>query len=241
MRFRKTIQRVTHAIDAISVAILRLFREEVVVIGDSHAAVFREKNLRRRFVRHVFSVTAVTGATVSGLENPNSKTQAMPLFMRRIQCSRANTTIVLLGEVDTGFVIWYRAEKHQTSVEAMLEKAIANYQNLLSTVGADSRVICISAPLPTIRDGQDWGAVANARKDVKATQLERTNLTLKFNRSMEEFCSQNGFIYLSFDQESLGNNGLVSPHLLNNDAADHHYATDRYAEMIADKLSMVMH
>lgn len=240
-RYRSTWVRLSNFIDSLRVRVMKLLREEVVVIGDSHAAVFRHHSIRTGFPRYVFNVVAVTGATVSGLKNPNSKTQAMPVFMDRIKRSRAKTTIVLLGEVDTGFVIWYRAEKHHASVDAMLESAITNYQSLLATIGDDSKVICISAPLPTIRDGQDWGAVANARKDVKATQLERTKLTQEFNGRMEAYCLQNGFTYLSFDRESIGENGLVADRLLNVNAADHHYAAEPYATMIKAKLIEVLH
>jgi len=118
----------------------------------------------------------------------------------------------------------------------MLNKAIKNYQKLIIDVSKKSRVICISTPLPTIHDGNSCGDVANARNDVNATQLQRTELTLRFNKEMQKFCESNGYVYLSFDEESVGENGLVNPCLLNSDPNDHHYDMEKYADMIISKL-----
>ena len=92
-------------------AVRRFFFEEILVIGDSHVDIFKHKDLRRQFNKLFFNVCSVGGATVSGLVNPNSTTQALPRFRKAIKSSKAKTTIVNLGEVDTGFVIWYRAQK----------------------------------------------------------------------------------------------------------------------------------
>ncbi|MCZ6804120.1 MAG: hypothetical protein O7D86_09360 [Proteobacteria bacterium] len=43
-------------------------------------------------------------------------------------------------------------------------------------------------------------------------------------------------LYLSFDEESVGENGLVDPFLLNSDPTDHHYDMEKYADMIINKL-----
>lgn len=210
--------------------------KEVLVLGDSHAKVFTAKRFKSAFPYHFFNIIKVAGATVSGLQNPNSKTQALPKFMDNLKKSTARTTIVLLGEVDVGFVIWYRAEKFKTPVDPNLEEAIVNYQKLLRTIAEKSHVICLSAPLPTIQDGQDWGEIANARKSIQSTQLQRTELTIQFNKRMQDFCETNGFIYLSFDDESLGENGLVNQYLINSEPNDHHYDTEKYADMIINKL-----
>ncbi len=202
------------------------------MLGDSHALVFTSKQFKTYFPNHFFNVLYVGGATVSGLQNPNSRTQALPIFRQTLENSRAETTIIILGEVDTGFVIWHRAEKHQTQVEVTLDTAIENYQSLLTTISKKSRVICISAPLPTIRDGQDWGKIANFRKGIKATHRQRTDLTIQFNKRIQEFCQKSGFFYLALDEESLGRNGLVRDDLINSNPNDHHYGREVYAKMI---------
>lgn len=214
----------------------RALYQEILVLGDSHAAVFEENNFRYAFPDIIFNVVSVGGATVSGLENPNSKTQALPIFRRAIAKSKAKIVIVLLGEVDTGFVIWYRAEKYNASVFNMLDNALTNYKKLLQELANERQVICLSTPLPTIKDGDTMGEVANARKEIKATQLQRTQLTLEFNDKMRNFCESKGIIYLSYDDESINADGIVAEYLLNDNSADHHYNNHVYAEMIIKKL-----
>lgn len=143
----------------------------------------------------------------------------------------------MLGEVDTGFVIWYRAHKYQDSVSAMTDKATNSYFHFLQEVSSLHDVVCISTPLPTIQDGNDWGEVANLRKEVTATQLERTDLTIQFNRQIQSLCLQHGISYIMLDNTSLGKNGLVINTLVNNDPNDHHYDPDAYSSLLINHLS----
>jgi hypothetical protein len=215
----------------------KLKMTEILVLGDSHSPVFTHSQFKQAFPNLSFNVVTVIGATASGLENPNSTTQAYPIFRNAAENSTAQKVIVMLGEVDTGFVIWYRAQKYQESVAAMMDKAIQCYANFLLELKTKFDVICISTPLPTIEDGNDWGDIANARREVKATQIERTALTLEFNGSMQKFCDQNGICYVMLDSESLGENGVVKPELRNRDPSNHHYDADSYAALLIQKLN----
>ena len=220
----------------LSVVVKRLFFTEILVLGDSHAEIFRHNAFNKRNSKYFFNVVSVGGATISGLENPNSKTQAMTIFRKNIQKSKANIIIVLLGEVDTGFVIWHKVEKYGLNLSEVLDKAITKYENFLKDLQAKgTKVICISAPLPTIKDNQNFGDVANLRKDIQATQFERTLLTLEFNSRIEQFCIQNNIEYISLDKESIGKNGVVKDELLNTNLLDHHYDQNSYAELILNK------
>ncbi len=214
----------------------RLTREEILVLGDSHVNVFNHKLFNAHFRECFFNVIAVTGATVSGLKNPNPKTQALSIFLKSIKRSKAKTVIVMLGEVDVGFVIWYRAEKHKAQVSEMLQQALDNYQNLLLTLAKERKVICVSTPYPTIQDGQNWGEIANFRKDVKASMAQRTELTARFNKTMQAFCLENNIAYLSLDSDTLNEAGSLDARFLNTDPLDHHYDADQYAQLIIDRL-----
>lgn len=210
--------------------------EEILVLGDSHTPVFNHSAFNKSFPESFFNVVTVIGATASGLENPNTKTQAYPIFKEALKQSSAKKIIVMLGEVDTGFVIWYRAKKYRESVAAMMDRAIASYSKFLQEVAEHHEVVCISTPLPTIKDGNDWGEVANLRREVTATQVERTVLTLQFNRAMQVFCQQHAIRYIMLDEDCMGENGIVSELLLNRDPTDHHYDQDRYAGLLIEKL-----
>lgn len=221
-------------------SIRRLLHEEILVIGDSHCAVFRNSYIRKRFSGLFFNCRIVQGATVSGLDNPNSKTRALPIFRESIKKFGGSTILTLIGEVDTGFVIWYRAKKHSEPVENSFNAAVHNYKIFLASCRKSHAVICISAPLPTIRDDDDWGDVANLRREIAASQYERTQLTLRFNKEMGDFCHTNDIGFIDLDRDSLATNGLVYEHLLNKNKTDHHYDQDSYAKLLAPGLKKAL-
>lgn len=214
--------------------------QEILVLGDSHSPIFNHPLFKEKFPNLFFNVLTVIGATASGLENPNSTTKAYPIFRKAIKQSTAKQVIIMLGEVDTGFVIWYRAQKYQESIAAMMDKAIASYSVFLAELKMHFEVVCISTPLPTIQDGNDWGDIANARREVTASQVERTALTLEFNRTMQGFCMKNGIRYVMLDDLSLGEHGIVKADLLNRDCNDHHYDSDQYSRLLVEGLTGVI-
>jgi hypothetical protein len=213
---------------------------EILVLGDSHTPIFNHPAFRRHFPDIIFNVVTVIGATASGLENPNTKTQAYPIFKKALNQSVANHVIIMLGEVDTGFVIWYRANKYQESVSVMMERAITSYGNFLKEVSKRFDVVCISTPLPTIQDDNDWGDVANARKEVTASLSERTSLTLQFNRYIQSFCDQHSISYLMLDGECIGQDGVISNQLVNSDPNNHHYDPDSYSQLLIKNLATLL-
>ena len=213
---------------------------EILILGDSHTPIFNHELFKEKFPDLFFNIHTVVGATASGLENPNSKTKAYPIFREAIKKSTAKQVIVMLGEVDTGFVIWYRAQKYQESVASMMDKAIESYSRFLLELAMRFEVVCISTPLPTIQDGNDWGDIANARRDVTALLVERTALTLEFNRIMQLFCRQNNIRYLMLDGLSLGEGGTVKTDLLNSDCNNHHYDPEQYSRLLVDGLTGVI-
>ncbi|MDI1279185.1 SGNH/GDSL hydrolase family protein [Methylobacter sp.] len=214
--------------------------QEILILGDSHSPIFNHPLFKEKFPNLVFNVLTVIGATASGLENPNSTTQAYPVFREAVSQTTAKKIIVMLGEVDTGFVIWYRAQKYQESVAAMLDKAIASYSKFLAELNLHFEVACISTPLPTIQDGNDWGDIANARREVTASQVQRTALTLDFNRAMQQFCGQNDIRYIMLDDVSLGDHGIVKTELLNSNSSNHHYDPERYSRLLVERLTGVI-
>jgi hypothetical protein len=208
----------------------------ILVLGDSHAEVFNHPIWTDLFPHHYFHVVSVAGATVSGLTNPNSATQAAPIFQAHLKALTNQTLVCLLGEVDVGFVIWYQAEKYGYSIQEMVVLALKKYQSFLLDLRNHGKVICISTPLPTIGDNNYWGDVSNKRKDVKATQRERTDLTLFFNTAMQIYCQSNCIDYVDCDKDLLAPNRLIHSNFLNPNPQDHHYDATKFATLLASKL-----
>jgi hypothetical protein len=215
----------------------RLIFEEVLVLGDSHSRVFHSRILRSSLKRHFFNVLNIGGATASGLDNPMSKTKAYSLFSSALQQTKANKVILMLGEVDTGYVIWYRAKKYNEEVGSMLERTVTTYQGFVEKVAHSGfSPVCVSTALPTIKDTAPRGEVAKARAIITASQKERTELTLEFNRQVARFCEELGAAFIDLDPQSLGPDGLVKPELLNPDPSNHHYHRPAHARLLAPHL-----
>jgi len=210
----------------------RAGQREVLVLGDSHVLPFLRMPVPVRLDGDFWRVISVEGATVSGLPNPRAKTQAMQRFGDALGDTNAREVVVCLGEVDTGFVIWHRAQAHEESVEAMLAQALSAYRALIEHIAERHRVTLISAPLPTIPDGPAHGEVARQRAGIRASQAERIALTRRFNDAMAQWARENGIHYLHLDAESLGPDGRVRADLLNPDISDHHYDRDAYRRLL---------
>ena len=211
--------------------------EYILVLGDSHAIVFKQWQFILGFPKKHFSVCSVGGATASGLENPNSKTQTYKIFTKALQFRNYKKIIIMLGEVDTGFVIWYRAQKYGVEVAEMFMQTVTKYADFLSELSTKTdKIIVISTPLPTIKDGAEWGEVANLRKEVKTTKQERTKLTIKFNKAIERYCLHAGLVFINLDQKCLTKTGSLKADLKSKNPRDHHYDQHNYSLLLIKSL-----
>jgi hypothetical protein len=212
-------------------------RKSILVLGDSHASVFDLLRMHLSILSYQVFVKSVGGATASGLENPNSKTRSLTIFNKAFSDKQPDIVILQLGEVDTGFVIWFRAEKYNVPVPDMMDKAIINYQKLIEEYNQKAKVVVVSAPLPTIKDGQSWGEIANARKDIVTSQVERTDLTVEFNLAIQKYCLKQNISYINLDAECRNEQGLIKEEYLNSDPNDHHYEQKKYCNLLSNHLN----
>jgi len=222
--------------------IVFLQKKRILVLGDSHVAVFKYINKNHK-TPYYFDTAYVSGATSLGIANPNSKTNALKIFKNKLQRTSKNTPVLIqMGEVDCGFVIWFLAEKKQTAVKEQFEKSIRNYKNFLlnEVIKKDfQKIIIMSATLPTLKENTEGlGEIANLRKEVKATQLERTELTLKYNQELKTFCEEHPELYfLDFDKDMLDTDGIIKKAFLNKDPLDHHNDLEAYSNLIVNRIN----
>lgn len=212
-----------------------IVKRNVLVIGDSHAKVFEKDIIKNQTPRINWNVVSVVGATLSGLDNPNSKTQALPVFEWALSASRYESIVFQLGEVDLGFVIHYRSKFNNVDVDSAFNKALENYKNLILKAKKQAPVLVMSTCLPTISD-DSTGDVANARKEIDIGQLERTRMTLLFNEKIREWCDNNGVLFINLDPFVIGGDGLINKKFIKKDKADHHYNSREFSKIIIDHL-----
>jgi hypothetical protein len=208
-------------------------KAHVLALGDSHIDVMR--HVHRDDAS--FRVLMIEGATASGITNPNSQTNASNLYKERIaRAKRWQHVAVQLGEVDCGFIIWHRAQRLGISVEEQVQQTLDNYLEILTFTRDQgfASVMVIAVPLPTIDDYPSaWAEVANLRKEITATQLERTDLTIRFNAELQQRCAAIGVTFVDASSAQLdAETGLVRRDLLRPDDRDHHLADVPYAALI---------
>jgi hypothetical protein len=208
--------------------------------GDSHAKVFRDLRRAGLLERTWLDVTVVRGATALGLANPNSKTAALPTFHRIIQrIAVGRPLLFMLGEVDCGYLIWYRAARFGVSVHEQMRASVDNYTRFLDELRSQGRrrIVVASVPPPTIRDDQPWGEVATARREVHATLQDRTDLTHVYNENLREWASTSGCQMLDYEGDVVdASTGLVREELRSSDPLDHHVEPDAFSRILAVRL-----
>ncbi len=209
-------------------------------LGDSHNTVFHNVQ-RARLIPDVFiRCTTIVGATVLGLANPRSKTNAMPIFAREIRAlPKRQALCIMLGEVDCGFPIFLRSQRNGTPVSDETEESLRRYRGFLAPVaglGLAKTVVC-SVPPPTISDHSQLSSVANLRREVRASIQERTALTREYNTQLRRITENLGFVFLDMDRVLIDEqSGLVRQDLLNPNPRDHHLNMHLVAPRYADAL-----
>lgn len=206
----------------------------ILTIGDSHSEILKDLG---NYDLNKFHITAcvVKGATISGIENPRSQTNVFDKFEEALKNNtNCKYCIIHIGEVDTGYVLWYKHEKTNITIDELLRITVERYAKFINKVISYKYLpIILSAPLPTLGDSDDkLGEVANARKSINACQLERTKLTLKLNSEMEMYCKRNNILNINMDKILLGENGLILDKFKNKDKFDHHLESEIYLSHI---------
>ena len=220
--------------------------KKIHFIGDSHTEVFWNMEFSIcYFWRITPKIKVVHGATATGLANPNSKTKALAIFENYLkeEVGKDDYVVFQLGEVDCGFAIWYRAEKHGLSIQKQTQLAIDNYSNLIqksSAINGKKTIIC-SAVLPTIQGGNNFGEVANLRKEVKANIKERTQLTLGFNSMLRQLAEKNRLAFIDLDKSLLDEKtSIIKSKYLHKDPTNHHLDPSHLAKIISKELNIIV-
>lgn len=194
-------------------------------VGDSHVQSF-EIAATLGLLHHPARFLIVPGATAVGLRNPESRTQAFAQFKEALLPVQSGVVpVIQLGEVDCGFVIWWRNKTHEECIEAQLSASIAAYTYFIDSLLDDGycQLVVTGAVPPTIRDGQKCGTVARARHLVTVSQYDRTNLTMRYNRMLAEMATHRNLIYIDISARVLDSStGLVAEAYRNANPRDHH-------------------
>lgn len=198
----------------------------VYYLGDSHVRYFKKAAKFGLLSPHELSGVEVGGATAVGMRNPNAKTNALGRFRDWIRDKPRKAVVVIhLGEVDCGYVIWYRADKYEEPVEVQMKSSIDAYFEFVDELRdlGFRRIVITGATLPTITDDDQIGEVVVKRSSITATQLERTDLTRRYNAALRHEAESRGLPYIDIDVDVLDpKTGVVDMRMRNPNPKDHH-------------------
>lgn len=199
---------------------------KLLAVGDSHLEALRFAADLGLLDISETNFCIVPGATAVGLRNPNSATNALAQFQEFVARNATSSPILIhLGEVDCGFVAWWRKLKYGETVESQLLASLDAYKHFVLELRSRGFVnICITgASLPSLRDGVDFGEVANFRAEVAVSLKERTEWTLHYNRNLAHLAAELSCFYFDIASGLLNSKeGTVSDYFRNVDPTDHH-------------------
>jgi len=217
---------------------------KILCCGDSHTDVFNYCNSRQN--RFVFDVCIVGGATAIGAVNPNSKTDALNIYEKKINSTRSDKILIMLGEVDCGFVIWVRCKRYNISIDDQINVSVNNLftfvDNIIATKNYTNKdIIICGSILPTIKDNTDKKNLGGARSEVDVSQLERTKKTIEYNNLLKINCHKYGYNYIEIVDDILGKDGIVKDEFLNSNPNDHHLDNEKTYKLWLCKLKNVLY
>lgn len=219
--------------------------KNIIVCGDSHAGVFRFMNNKQKNIH--FDVCEVGGATAQGMVNPNSKMNALSIFINKIKKSKkADKIIIMLGEVDCGFLIWVRSKRYNISVYKQIENSTENLFKFIEKIinnfnYSKEDIIVIGSVLPTIKDSTNKKYLNGARSEVDVSQKIRTDKTLEYNEILKTYCKKNGHHYIDITEETLdSNSNIIKDNFINNNPCDHHLDNEKTYSMWLNKLQSIL-
>lgn len=216
---------------------------KILCCGDSHTDVFKYCNSRQNKVE--FDVCIVGGATAQGVVNPNSNTDALKVYEKKINSTRADKILIMLGEVDCGYVIWVRSKRYNISIDDQINISVNNLftfiNNIIATKNYTNKdIIICGSVLPTISDSTNKNFLNGARSEVDVSQLERTKKTIDYNNLLKNNCYKYGYNYIEITNDILGKYGIVKDEFLNSNPTDHHLDNEKTYKLWLSQLLSIL-
>jgi hypothetical protein len=192
----------------------------VLCIGDSHLEPMNLVRDSGHLTQTRLVVHAVGGATASGAQNPNSKTNAYATWLPYLSRLGPDVTVVsVLGEVDTGFLIFTRPDHDEG-----LARSVTRYQEFLDkeVLSRGAKLIVASVIPPVIEDYSTWPGPDGQKRDIDASWDQRNQMSSRFNDAMAAWCVERGAAYLDLGAGIRDERGRVRPEFRHPNSDDHH-------------------
>lgn len=187
----------------------------ILVIGDSHGGIFEYCFDRGLLSPHWLNCEIVAGATAYGLNNDHAATGAWHKFSAALErFSRFDVVVIVLGECDCSYALWKKAESCSIVPTKLIAHSLRGISRLVAKISSSPcvrRIILVGACLPSIEDRMASSQENVLRREIAATQRERTNLVLEYNRRLAGLAEELGVKYFDLTDETMDKQtGLLS-------------------------------
>ncbi len=199
----------------------------VHVIGDSHSKTFRRKL--------PFVVHHIGAATAHNLKKKGNSTKSNEKLFDTLDKIRKKDVVVLLfGEIDCRIHAYYQFRKNEEkqTIGQILDMTISNYGEVIGQIKDLGMSPCICSVAPAATVGNEYNFPFYASPEV------RCEITMTFNGKLEEFCRDNGYVYLDVYAKVCDENGVMLPEYLADDTHLNDDAVNIMKTELGDKLGI---
>ena len=215
-------------------------KKTVLILGDAHARVFKRENWLNLTPDWSWKPVLVENASLVSTSNPDLQKKTKQVFKDAISKYSAEVVLFCLCEAYTGLFIWKAAETKTLNLRKTLDKMVENYCQLLTLASKSANVIVLSAPLPTIEAHHSGNPESNDRTSLRASLIERTELTSQFNKIIQIWCFGQNITYINLDSLSKGQDNLVSAELRHPNPKHYQYNPPNYLKILKNQLLPVI-
>jgi len=177
----------------------RVRRMPVVhVVGDSHVKAFRDSN---PFITH-----HIHGATAHNLKMACSRSRSSDQLRRVMnRIGRGDLLLMVFGEIDCRIHLYYQFRKDagRRSMQELIERTVSNYGEVLAQLRGFGWNPCVYSVPPATDVGNQYSYPFYGTVDV------RSRITRWFNRQLEQFCKDRGFVFINVYPMVAGRDGLM--------------------------------
>lgn len=214
--------------------------KNILIIGDSHIKSFKNK----KFNNYKFDIIKCGGASAQGLNNINSQKKTLLKTLKFLKSNNTNYEYVILcfGEVDCNATIWYYKDKYKQTLEDALNRTVNEYVKFIITHIENyfnkEQIIIFGAVLPTVAD--NIVKTVDLRKDISATQKERTDLTDMYNSLLKSSSSKHNWIFLTVNDAIRDTTTMLVDKKYIKNPVDHHLPKKISFELWVDQLEPIL-
>ncbi len=211
----------------------------IKVYGDSHSRIFKKIKLKN----HIMSVENISGASLSGLPNRESKLKIRNRIINFLKNNKPSYLILKFGQVDIDLGYYYRIVvknqniDHKIYINNMIKNYILFIKDISKYISID-KIIVFGINPPSLIDKNrcvdytkriifENNSEFNNNTDFKNKLIKtikniqnRTEFSKLFNNTCKYYCNKNNIKYSEVFDELLDNDKIISKKFTNNN--DHH-------------------